>query len=38
MFEVASYLKKSVTEVLAMPVWEFEGWQARIAAERKAGK
>jgi hypothetical protein len=33
---VAAYLKKSASEVLAMPLWEFEGWQARIKAERKA--
>jgi hypothetical protein len=35
-FEIARELGKSVTEVQAMPLWEFQGWQAKISAERKA--
>lgn len=35
-FEIARELGKSVAEVRAMPLWEFEGWQAKISAERKA--
>lgn len=36
MFEIAAELGVTVAAVLEMPVWEFEGWQARIAEKRRA--